>query len=228
METPKVIFLDAVGTLFGVDGSVGQAYAKVAQRFGVEADAAALNDAFLRHFGEAEPMAFPGVEPTQIPAKEYKWWQVIAEKTFTEIDKLTAFEDFDAFFADLYAYFAGAEPWVVYPDAYHSLERWRAKGIELGVISNFDARLFTVLDALALADFFTTVTIATEAGAAKPDRHIFATALQKHGCEPAEAWHVGDSYSDDYEGAQAAGLRAIWLQRPEETISKYSDQPPQL
>jgi putative hydrolase of the HAD superfamily len=124
------------------------------------------------------------------------------------------FEDFEHFFAELYAYFAGADPWVVYPDAYHSLERWRAKGIELGVISNFDSRLYTVLDALALADFFTTVTISTEVGAAKPAPQIFAAALEKHDCDPAEAWHVGDSYEDDYEGARSAGLRGIWLRRP--------------
>lgn len=228
METPKVIFVDAVGTLFGVDGSVGKAYATIAERFNVEADAAALNDAFFHSFGEAESMAFPGVEPTQIPALEYAWWQAIAEKSFAAVGKLTAFEDFNAFFAALYAYFAGAEPWVVYPDAYHSLERWKAKDIELGVISNFDSRIFTVLDALALADFFTTVTISTEIGAAKPDPKIFVAALEKHDCQPTDAWHVGDSYTDDYEGAKAAGLRAVWLQRSEETIDKYSDQPPQL
>jgi len=228
MEQPKVIFLDAVGTLFGVDGSVGQTYATIAERFNVEADATALNEAFFKQFVDAEAMAFPGVETTQIPALEYAWWQAIAEQTFADVGKLDAFEDFEAFFADLYAYFAGAEPWVVYPDAYHSLERWKAKGIELGVISNFDSRLFTVLDALALADFFATVTISTEVGAAKPDPKIFEAALAKHNCDPAEAWHVGDSYGDDFEGAKGAGLRAIWLQRPAETIAKYSDQPPQL
>lgn len=228
MEKPKVIFVDAVGTLFGVDGSVGQAYATIAERFGVDADAAALNDAFFKHFGEAEPMAFPAVEPTQIPALEYAWWHAIAAKSFANVVKMEAFADFDAFFADLYAYFAGAEPWMVYPDAYHSLERWKAKDIELGVISNFDSRIFTVLDSLALADFFTTVTISTEVGAAKPNPQIFAAALEKHDCQPTEAWHVGDSYTDDFEGAKAAGLRAIWLQRSAETIAKYSDQPPQL
>lgn len=228
MEQPKVIFVDAVGTLFGVDGSVGQAYATVAARFRVEADPKALNEAFFQHFGDAEPMAFPDVEATHIPAKEYEWWQAIAEKTFADVGQLDAFDNFDEFFADLYAHFAGAEPWLVYPDAYHSLERWRAKGIELGVISNFDSRLFTVLDALALADFFSTVTISSEVGAAKPDPQIFAAALAKHDCEPAEAWHVGDSYTDDFQGAKAAGIRGIWLQRPEDTVAKYSDQPPRL
>ena len=214
MLEPKVIFLDAVGTLFGVEGSVGQAYAEIAQRFGVTAKAEVLNKAFLQHFKAADPMAFPGVVPTDIPAQEYAWWKAIAEKTFREAKQLHQFENFEAFFAELYAYFAGAEPWFVYPDAYHSLERWRGMGIELGIISNFDSRLYAVLDSLALADFFTSITISTEVGVAKPDPLIFATALEKHGFQASEAWHVGDTYADDYEGAQTVGIRGIWLRRP--------------
>lgn len=229
MQTPKVIFVDAVGTLFGVNGSVGAAYVTIARQWGIEADPVAVNEAFFKQFSQAEPMAFPGAEVTDIPAKEYAWWRAIAHQTFSEVGKADQFEDFEGFFADLYAYFAGAEPWTVYPDAYHSLERWRAKGIDLGVISNFDSRLYTVLDALALADFFKTVTISSEVGAAKPDRKIFEAALAKHQCEPAQAWHVGDSYTDDYEGAKAAGLRGVWLQRPKENLSQQSQrQPPQL
>ncbi|MDB9526356.1 HAD family hydrolase [Oscillatoria sp. CS-180] len=214
MQQPKVIFVDAVGTLFGVKDSVGTAYADIAQRHGVEADKDALNTAFFKHFNDAESMAFPEAEPTDVPAQEYAWWKAIAVETFEEVGKRTQFDDFEAFFADLYAYFAGADPWVVYPDAYNSLERWRAKGIEIGLISNFDSRIYTVLDALALADFFKSITISTEIGAAKPDPIVFAAALQKHNCQASEAWHVGDSYTDDYEGAQAAGMRGIWLRRP--------------
>ena len=214
MLKPKVIFLDAVGTLFGVKGSVGEAYAEVARRFEVKADAAALNTAFFKHFKAADPMAFPDVEPTHRPAQEYAWWKAIAQKTFQDEGQLDKFENFEAVFADLYAYFAGADPWFVYPDAYHSLERWRSMDIEMGVISNFDSRLYTVLDSLALEDFFTSITISTEVGAAKPDPLIFTTALAKHHCEPQAAWHVGDSYTDDYEGAQIAGLHGIWLRRP--------------
>lgn len=214
MQTPKVIFLDAVGTLFGVEDSVGAAYAYIAKHHGVEANEDDLNTAFFKHFAEADSIAFPDAEPTDVPAQEYAWWKAIAEKTFDDVNKRVQFEDFEAFFADLYAYFARADPWVVYPDTYHSLERWKAKDIELGIISNFDSRIYTVLDALALADFFKTVTISTEVGAAKPDPLIFATALEKHGCQASEAWHVGDSYSDDYEGAHALGMRGIWLRRP--------------
>jgi len=48
MQRPKVIFLDAVGTLFWVKGSVGKVYSEMAERFGVEASA--LDQAFLQSF----------------------------------------------------------------------------------------------------------------------------------------------------------------------------------
>lgn len=213
MTKPKVIFLDAVGTLFGVKGSVGQIYSDWARQAGVEVEVDAINKAFAHSFKSAPSMSFPNAERTDIPSLEYDWWRAIATQTFAAAQVLDQFADFEAFFADLYSHFATADPWFVYADTLHTLQCWQDMGIELGVLSNFDSRLYPVLDALALADYFKTVTISTEVGAAKPDPLMFATALQKHGCHAAEAWHVGDSYEQDYEGATAAGLKGIWLRR---------------
>ena len=46
MQQPKVIFLDAVGTLFGIKGSVGEVYGQIAQKFGVEVSLEELDRAF--------------------------------------------------------------------------------------------------------------------------------------------------------------------------------------
>jgi putative hydrolase of the HAD superfamily len=83
----------------------------------------------------------------------------------------------------------------------------------LGVISNFDSRIYQVLEILGLREYFRTITISTEVGAAKPDALMFTMALQKHGCAAAQAWHVGDSYDEDFQAAKAAGLQGIWLRR---------------
>ncbi|WP_017299873.1 HAD-IA family hydrolase [Nodosilinea nodulosa] len=211
---PRVIFLDAVGTLFGVAGSVGAIYADLAQRHGIEADPMALNQAFFRAFKAAPEMAFPGSDPAAVPEQEYRWWRAIAQQTFSSTGVLDRFVDFDSFFADLYAHFATPEPWELYPDVVSALERWRRRGIALGVISNFDTRLYQVLEELNLATYFSSVTLSSEAGAAKPDPLIFATALQKHRCDASQAWHVGDSKTDDLEGAKAAGLHGILIKRP--------------
>nr|WP_210404664.1 HAD-IA family hydrolase [Chroococcidiopsis sp. TS-821] len=215
MQKPKIIFLDAVGTLFGVKGSVGQAYGEVAQRFGIYVSAKTLNQAFLQSFQAAPPPVFPDMEPDEIASCEFHWWKAVAQQTFQQVGVLNQFADFSAFFAELYQYFATAEPWYVYPDVFPALEQWQQRGIELGVISNFDSRLYLVLAELGLEKFFTSITISTEAGAAKPAKEIFATALAKHQCNPELAWHIGDSWTEDYHGATAAGLRAFVIDRKE-------------
>ena len=48
MKKPKVIFVDAVGTLFGVKGSVGEIYRQIAQEFGVEVSAQILDENFMK------------------------------------------------------------------------------------------------------------------------------------------------------------------------------------
>lgn len=210
---PQVIFLDAVGTLFGVADSVGQIYSDLAHRYGVEADANSLNQSFFRAFKVAPPMAFGTHQGISVADQEYSWWRLVAQQTFSSAGVLDHFVNFDDFFSHLYAHFATAAAWVVYPDVPVSLDRWRQQGVELGIISNFDSRLYRVLEVLNLANYFQSVTISSEVGAAKPDPHIFIVALQKHHCQPASAWHVGDSQGDDIVGARAAGLRPIWIRR---------------
>lgn len=210
---PKVILLDAVGTLFGVQGSVGQIYHTLAKEFGVDADAQALNQAFFRSFRDAPPLAFPGVDPDEVPKREFDWWEAIARETFEQVGVLDKFTNFSEFFSSLYAYFATARPWFVYPETRYVLADWRSKGIELGVLSNFDSRIHAVLESLKLSNLLSSVTISSEVGVAKPDPKAFEMALKKHDCSPQHAWHVGDSFREDYEGAKAAGLRAIWLRR---------------
>ncbi|MBO9997631.1 MAG: HAD family hydrolase [Cyanobacteria bacterium SID2] len=221
-EQPRVIFFDAVGTLFGVRGSVGEVYAEIAKReAGVEADPETIERTFLDSFKAAPPAKFPTVEPYQLLEREHQWWYDVVRNTFQRADLLDRFPHFDLFFDRLFAYFASADPWFIYPDVFPTLTYWKQQGVELGAISNFDSRLYAVLDALDLSPFFSSVTISTHVGAAKPESEIFERALAAHDCPPEAAWHVGDSYRDDYEGARAAGLRGIWLDRKQSSVTSH-------
>lgn len=213
MSKPKVIFLDAVGTLFGVKGSVGAVYGLLAKEFGVDAPTEAINTAFYDCFKASAPLAFPNENLLNIPQKEYDWWEAIAKNTFEQVGVLDQFSDFPTFFNRLYGYFATPDPWFVYPDIFPSLEKWCLEGIELGIISNFDSRLHAVLDVLELRKFFSSVTISSAFGHAKPNPEIFTKALEKHDCSPSEAWHIGDSVEHDYNGAKAAGLKSFLIKR---------------
>ena len=193
IKRPKVILLDAVGTLFGVKGSVGEVYSQIAHEFGVGVSPETLNQTFIQSFKAAPPPIFPDAEQQDIPQHEFEWWYKVALNTFEQAGVIQEFSDFSTFFSEVYIHFGTAEPWFVYPDVLSSLTKWRQMGIELGVLSNFDSRIYLVLQSLELRDFFESVTISTQAGAAKPDPTIFAIALEKHNCPPEAAWHIGDS-----------------------------------
>ncbi|MDD1416432.1 HAD family hydrolase [Dolichospermum sp. ST_con] len=213
MKKPKVIFVDAVGTLFGVKGSVGEIYSQIAADFGVSVSPEVLNKNFFNSFKASPPPIFLDADIKDIPQREYDWWRIIALNTFECAGVLPEFVDFPAFFTELYIHFGTPDPWYVYPDVTLALMNWRRLGIELGVLSNFDSRLYLVLQGLGLREYFASITISTQVRAAKPDPEIFHIALNKHKCSPEEAWHIGDSMIDDYQGAKAAGMRGIWINR---------------
>ncbi|MDX2255615.1 MAG: HAD-IA family hydrolase [Pseudanabaenaceae cyanobacterium bins.39] len=225
-RSPQVIFLDAVGTLFGVKDSVGAQYALVASEFGVNIDPQAINHAFYQSFKNAPRIAFPHLSALEIPMAEYQWWYKLAIQTFEQTGDFARFADFEKFFEVLYAYFASDAPWFIYPDTPKMLSYWQNQGLTLSLLSNFDSRIYPVMKALGLLDYFAAITISTQSGAAKPDPLIFQTALAKHHLErsPELAWHIGDSFSEDYCGAEAVGIQAFWLNRDEQKATKAPPQ----
>lgn len=212
-QRPQAIFLDAVGTLFGIRGSVGEIYANFAAQAGVIVDPTQLDQAFMTSFAQAPKLNSSLAMGEALVALEQAWWEAVAAKSFAAVGVLGKFPDFSRFFQDLFDHFALADPWYVYEDVRQVLSSWQEMGIRLGILSNFDSRLYPVLEALDLAPFFDSVTISTHVGAAKPDSNIFNIALEHYNLEPVQAWHIGDSWSEDVVGAYQAGLGAIWLNR---------------
>lgn len=206
---PSVIFLDAMGTLFGLKTTVGDIYGDIAQQFAVSVDANLLNEVFYQCFKDSPPLAFASADQTEIPHLEKEWWFNLAHATFSKMGIIDQFKDFAQFFDVLYQYFASDEPWFVYEYVIPTLEIWHNQGITLGIISNFDSRLHQVLNHLELTDFFTSITLSSYTGFAKPHPQIFQSALSKHNILPAQAWHIGDSQRDDYEGAIKVGMKAF-------------------
>jgi putative hydrolase of the HAD superfamily len=211
----RVVFLDVAGTLLTIPGGVGAQYAAVAARFGVTAPATALDAAFPAAFRAAPPMAFPGVAASAVPAREYSVWHGLVRQVFADAGLLDAFGAgrFDAYFDAVYHHFESPAVWAEYPDVFPALQALAGRGVELGVITNFDSRVLPLLAARGLARRFGSITLSSRVGAVKPDPAIFAAALAAHRAVPAEAVHVGDSPGEDAAGARAAGLAALLIDR---------------
>lgn len=126
---------------------------------------------------------------------------------------LGEFTDYDAYFDALFAFFADPANWEVDDEAPVTLQRLKERGFALGVISNFDARVYRILDGLGLTRFFDSITISSEAGYAKPSARLFEVALEKHSLLPRDTIHVGDSIVFDIHGAAAAGIPAVLIDR---------------
>lgn len=209
----RVVFFDAAGTLFQVRGSVAEIYLRYAVQFGFQEKAdslVAIKDAFSRAFREAPPPVFAVTEAAQLKQSERLWWFDIVHNVFYRVGM---FERFDDFFDCVFQVFEDPASWELYPETVETLASLKQRGLELGIVSNFDSRVFTILRGLGLAEFFDTITISSLAQAAKPAARIFHLALDKHAADPEEALHVGDSVRDDVKGATAAGLKAVLLDR---------------
>jgi putative hydrolase of the HAD superfamily len=209
----RAIFFDAADTLFHVNGSVAEIYLQHALEFGFQRtpdSLASIKQAFSRAFHDAPPPIFAATEPARIKQSERLWWFDIVHNVFYRVGM---FERFDDFFERVFEVFEDPGSWQLFPDTLPTITTLQEQGLELGIISNFDSRLFAVLRGLGIEDKFATVTISSLAHAAKPSPKIFHLALEKHAVDPEEAMYVGDSLLDDVEGATKAGLRAILLDR---------------
>jgi putative hydrolase of the HAD superfamily len=169
-----------------------------------------LAQAFQRAFHDASPPVFAATDPIKLKQCERLWWFDIVHNVFYRVGM---FDRFDEFFDQVFQVFEDPRSWVLYPETLPVLTRLREEGFELGIVSNFDSRLFPVMRGLGIDGFFDTITIASLAKAAKPASKIFEIALEKHSMDPGEAMHVGDSIRDDVEGATKAGLTGVLLDR---------------
>ncbi len=198
-DSIQAVTLDAGGTLIEPWPSVGKIYADMAARHGVNVPAPEiLNRQFAiawrakKNFDYSQPA-----------------WFELVRQTFG--DQAAALPE--EFFPDVYQRFAEPAVWHVHEDVRPALEALSSHGLKLAVVSNWDARLRPLLTALKLESYFDQIIISCDIGFTKPSPVIFEQAVRKLGLSPAAVLHVGDRLSEDVEGARAAGLQAVLIDR---------------
>jgi HAD superfamily hydrolase (TIGR01509 family) len=94
------------------------------------------------------------------------------------------------------------------PGAAEMLAALKARGLELGILSNG----WTELQhrKAELIGFPGPVLASEEIGAWKPDVRAFQIALQRFSMKVPTTIYVGDNPTIDVAGAKSAGLRAVW------------------
>ena len=97
----------------------------------------------------------------------------------------------------------------LFADVLPVLTKLRAT-LTLGLLTNGNG----YPDRCGLRDMFAVEVFADEHGVKKPDGRLFEIAAGRAAIPPERLVMVGDSLTDDVVGAQNAGWRAFWLNRP--------------
>jgi putative hydrolase of the HAD superfamily len=114
--------------------------------------------------------------------------------------------------------FQRAEFEMLFDDVLPALQALKARGLTLGILSNFSANLENILRQVGVHQYFTFFVVSAIAGVEKPDPQIFELAVRAANRPRAEIVYIGDSIFHDVEGAQQAGIAAILVDRQNQHV----------
>ncbi len=209
----RVVTFDAAGTLIHLLRPPGLTYAETARHFGYLLDPDRLQEAFRTTWKILPP---PQESDGPRPDDDRNWWRQLVAGTLAAAGYQV--EPFDNYFATVYQAFAGPGVWDVLPGVPPMLTELSRLRIRLGVISNFDRRLYEILALLGIRDAFEEVIISSEIGVRKPAARIFRVAAQRFNVEAHEILHVGDEPGSDFIGASDAGFKALLIDHQTSTL----------
>jgi putative hydrolase of the HAD superfamily len=196
----RAVTFDVGGTLIAPWPSVGHVYSDVAARHGLrKLDIEKLNKQFAAAWESKTGFDYSRAAWAALVAKTFHPWIKPADEV--------------QFFDELYDRFGLPESWRIFDDVLPAIEMLIERGMELGIISNWDERLRPLLQSLKLDRYFRVTIISQEIGFCKPSSVIFQEAARKFACPADCVLHIGDGRSEDYEGARQAGLQSVLLAR---------------
>ncbi len=214
MPRVRAFVFDVGGTLIYPAEPVGETYAKFARTYGVKLPPEATTTAFREAMKSSSPRAKDSIPNN---GNDRVHWKKIVKLSMA--DKSFADEAaFEKFFEEVYLYYAQPKAWGVYPEVLEVFEALRDHEVDLVVLSNWDARLHTVLDGLGLGEYFGNRFISAELGWEKPDPAIYRHVAEILRVQPAHLVSVGDDSQNDVAGPKKAGWQTVQIERPKKDL----------
>ncbi|MEO2091165.1 MAG: HAD-IA family hydrolase [Gemmataceae bacterium] len=199
----RAVYFDAVGTLIFPNPPASAVYAQVAGRHGQTIDPAVISPLLWQQFQFEDDLDRQFGWGTSEERERRRWRNIVSAALPGSSDQL---------FDELFHHFAQPSAWIVPDDAARTLTELTAAGYRVGIASNYDRRLETVVGgSAALAPVRGRLVISSVVGVRKPGAGFFDAVITSAGCEPEEILFVGDDLENDYHGATAAGLTAVLL-----------------
>jgi putative hydrolase of the HAD superfamily len=114
---------------------------------------------------------------------------------------------------EIYQEWALCQHFLLYDDVPASLAALAARNIRIGLISNSHRCLDVFRSHFELDGLIDIAVSSSQHGFMKPHPSIFQAALTLAGVSAADAVMVGDSLTQDIDGARRVGMRAVLVRR---------------
>jgi putative hydrolase of the HAD superfamily len=111
--------------------------------------------------------------------------------------------------------------WELFDDTLPALKALSAAGWTHAILSNHVPELREIVAGLGLDELVAEISCSAETGYEKPHEQAYASVLDR--LRPAEAWMVGDNVVADVLGAEALGIPAVLVRRPDPRAERYAD-----
>jgi putative hydrolase of the HAD superfamily len=200
----RAIVLDAVGTLIHPDPPAPIIYAQVGKKRGSCYDADAIKTRFQQAFQQEEEIDRRLGWRTSEDREMERWRHIVAHV-------LDDVSDPEGCFQALFEHFSRPESWRCDPSTDSVLSGLSRRGLLLGMASNYDSRLHTVMAGKPELQPIHHVIISSEVGWRKPAPEFFAAVCRIVALPADQILYIGDDLVNDVQGAQAAGLRVVWF-----------------
>ena len=210
MSERKAILFDVYGTLAGFDPPREQIQAQALERFGLEVTASGIDAGY--HMADAFMTRQNATNPLRTMNRKDQWVffarfeQLVLQGAGHEVEMALAGEIWSEVRKQEYRI-------ALFPDVVDGLDRIRASGLIVGVVSNMNSTAQRLCDEMGLTGHIDFAVTSGETGVEKPNRQIFEAALIKADVSADESIFIGDQLESDIFGAEQAGLRPILIDR---------------
>ena len=143
---------------------------------------------------------------------DMKWEYVVLETAFKERK-----ESIENLIKRLQDVQGPVQYWSTPPETRTVLDKLQAKGLPLGIVSNFQRTLPDLLSKVGIADYFEFIIASEEVGISKPDPRILHMGLQKAEVKAEEAVYVGDHPFDIF-CAKKVPMPVIWFNKDNDPL----------
>ncbi|MDP6443806.1 MAG: HAD-IA family hydrolase [Pirellulaceae bacterium] len=207
MTTPtQAVLFDVVGTLIYPHPPSPRVYARLGAEYGSQLTEADVTTRFRKAFRAHTQADDDSLEreATNEPFEKERWRRIVAD-IFLDLPDSSRAE----LLGRLWSHFSDPHNWATFEDAPAAvdtvLEIATRRKLKVGLASNFDERLRSIREGVAVLSRFERLYCSSELGYPKPSPQFFRRIEADLNLPSKSILLIGDDPINDVAGAQAAG-----------------------